>query len=468
MRTEEKQQQVQGQQSQRRAQEQQAQEQQYRRMTQTPVPRLILTLAVPTTISMLVSTIYNTVDTYFISQLGTSASGAVGIVFSLMAVFQAFGFMCGHGAGSHVSRLLGERRPQQAHRYLSTSFFLSLLLGGIAAALGILLMTPLCRFLGSTETILPYAREYCLWILLSGPFLSASCVLNNVLRYEGRAFYAMIGLTAGGILNMIGDPILMFGFHLGVTGAGISTALSQVISFLILLYMFLSGKTVSRIHLRRVTPSLVPSIIAVGLPSFVRQSLNSISTILLNQQAAPYGDAAIAAMSIVGRLSFMIGSVAIGLGQGLQPVAAFNYGAKKHHKVREAFFFTAAAGTVVLGVLAVLGFVFAGPVIGWFRDDAQVIAIGTAALRWACVSALVQPTSVTTNMLFQSVGKARQATVLAALRSGLCFIPLILLLPRFFGVAGIETAQPLADLMTVAVSVPVVIPFLRELAAAGD
>ena len=441
--------------------------QQYIRMTQTPIGKLIGTLAIPTIISMLVTNIYNTADTYFVSRLGTSASGAVGIVFAFMTFYQAIGFMCGHGAGSFVARFLGAKSPEKAKMFAASTFFLSSLLGTLLSLAFYLNLNRVLYFLGSTETILPYARQYAVWILIAGPFLSASCTLNNLLRYEGRAMYAMIGLTTGGILNMIGDPILMFGFGMGVSGAGLSTCLSQIISFLILLSMFCIHITVTDVSPRRISTELSTywEIMKVGSPSLLRQGLNAASTILLNQQAKVYGDPAIAAMSIVGRMSFFIGACAIGTGQGMQPVISFNYGARKYKRVRESFHFTVKMAAALLSVFAVVCMIFARPIITWFRDDPEVIEIGTVALRWACVSALFQPLSVPINMMFQSIGKSGRALFLSALRTGLCFIPLIEILPLYLGLTGIEIAQPVSDITAALISVPFAVSFLRQLKA---
>lgn len=441
--------------------------QQYIRMTQTPIGKLIGTLAIPTIISMLVTNIYNTADTYFVSRLGTSASGAVGIVFAFMTFYQAIGFMCGHGAGSFVARFLGAKSPDKAKMFAASTFFLSSFLGTLLSLAFYLNLNRVLYFLGSTETILPYARQYAVWILIAGPFLSASCTLNNLLRYEGRAMYAMIGLTTGGILNMIGDPILMFGFGMGVSGAGLSTCLSQIISFLILLSMFCIHITVTDVSPRRISTELSTywEIMKVGSPSLLRQGLNAASTILLNQQAKVYGDPAIAAMSIVGRMSFFIGACAIGTGQGMQPVISFNYGARKYRRVRESFHFTVKMAAALLSVFAVVCMIFARPIITWFRDDPEVIEIGTIALRWACVSALFQPLSVPINMMFQSIGKSGRALFLSALRTGLCFIPLIEVLPLYLGLTGIEIAQPVSDITAALISVPFAVSFLRQLKA---
>ena len=441
--------------------------QQYIRMTQTPIGKLIGTLAIPTIISMLVTNIYNTADTYFVSRLGTSASGAVGIVFAFMTFYQAIGFMCGHGAGSFVARFLGAKSPDKAKMFAASTFFLSSLLGTLLSLAFYLNLNRVLYFLGSTKTILPYARQYAVWILIAGPFLSASCTLNNLLRYEGRAMYAMIGLTTGGILNMIGDPILMFGFGMGVSGAGLSTCLSQIIGFLILLSMFCIHITVTDVSPRRISTELSTywEIMKVGSPSLLRQGLNAASTILLNQQAKVYGDPAIAAMSIVGRMSFFIGACAIGTGQGMQPVISFNYGARKYKRVRESFHFTVKMAAALLSVFAFVCMIFARPIITWFRDDPEVIEIGTVALRWACVSALFQPLSVPINMMFQSIGKSGRALFLSALRTGLCFIPLIEVLPLYLGLTGIEIAQPISDITAAMISVPFAVSFLRQLKA---
>lgn len=450
--------------------QQEAEERQYKKMTETPVAKLVIMLGIPTTISMLVTNIYNMADTYFVGKLGTSASGAVGIVFGLMAIIQAFGFMFGHGAGSIISRRLGAKDVESATRFASTSFVSALFAGGMITLFGFLFLEPFMRLLGSTDTILPYAKTYARFILLAAPFMAASCVLNNILRYEGQAAFAMIGLTTGSILNIFGDWFLMMKLGFGVEGAGISTAVSQLISFFILLFMFLGGKTQSRLSVRRVTKDMseVLLICKTGLPSMMRQGLSSISTMILNGQAGVYGDAAVAAMSIVNRICFFIFSVGLGIGQGFQPVSAFNYGAKKYDRVRKGFYFTLGAGEVLLGAVAVVGMFFPEQLITFFRDDPEVIAIGSVALSAQLISLFFQPLSVCSNMLFQSIGKNRRATFLSMLRSGLCFIPVILILSRTMGLLGVEIAQTVADVMSFFIALPFVISFMKKLKKMGD
>ena len=439
--------------------------QQFRKMTETPIPKLILSLAAPTILSMLITSIYNLADTFFVGQISTSASGAVGVVSSLMAIIQALGFMLGHGAGSIISRSLGSQNTKAAARFASTSFFTALTFGLILAAVGLTTLPHFMMLLGSTETILPHACAYARPILIAAPLMMSSLVMNNILRYEGKASFAMIGLVTGGVLNMVLDPVFIFGFGLGTAGAGIATALSQSISFCILLSMFLRGKTVSQFQLSAVTrsPAEFGTILMTGLPSFGRQGLNSIGGMLLNIAARSYGDAAVAGMSIVSRIFMFIISVAIGTGQGFQPVAGFNYGARKYRRVEKACVFTMCASFCFLSVIIAACWFNAEALIKLFRNDPEVTAIALPAFRYQCFACFLQPVIVAGNMLFQSIGKSGRATFLACCRQGVFFIPLILTLPRMLGLLGIEICQPIADVLTFVVTVPFLFPFLHQL-----
>ncbi|MBO5313299.1 MAG: MATE family efflux transporter [Clostridia bacterium] len=434
-------------------------------MTQYPVWKLVISLGIPTTISMLITNIYNMADSYFVSKISLSAGGATGVVFGIMAIIQAFGFMFGHGAGSKISRLLGEKRIKEAGLYASTGFFVSLLCGILISGLGLAFLEPLMRLLGSTETILPYSMKYGMWILISAPAMTGSCVLNNILRYEGMASLAMIGLTTGGILNIILDPVFIFALNMGIDGAGLATSISQYISFIILLSVFLLKKTQSIISVRSIAKShkIIVEIIVTGFPSFVRQGLNSVSTMVLNAQAKAFGDAAIAAMSYVGRTSSLIFSVGLGIGQGFQPVSGFNYGAKRYSRVKKASYFTLLIGTAFIGIIALVCFVLAPEIISLFRTESEVIEIGAEALRIQCVALLFFPVSVVATMLFQSIGKSLPAIILSSLQSGLIFIPLCLILPKFIGVLGIEISQPIAYFLSSLVSLPMMLIFFKKL-----
>ena len=443
---------------------------QFRRMTETPIPQLILSLAAPTILSMLITSIYNLADTFFVGQISTSASGAVGVVSSLMAIIQALGFMLGHGAGTIISRSLGSRDTTAATRFASTSFFTALVFGVVLAVAGLGTLPHFMMLLGSTETILPHACAYARPILIAAPLMISSLVMNNILRYEGKASFAMIGLVTGGVLNIALDPLFMFVFGLGTAGAGIATALSQSISFCILLSMFLRGKTVSQFRLSAVTREArdFGRILLGGAPSFGRQGLNSIGGMLLNLAARSYGDAAVAGMSIVSRIFMFIISVAIGVGQGLQPVASFNYGARKYRRVRQAAIFTIEAAFCMLVVLVGLCWVNGDALVRLFRDDPAVTTVALPAFHYQCLAMLLQPIIVVANMTFQSVGASGRATFLACCRQGVFFIPLILILPRTHGLFGVEICQPIADVLTFLVSLPFLIAFLQQLGRMDD
>lgn len=438
---------------------------QYIKMTQTPVSKLILTLGLPTVISMLVTNIYNMADTYFVGSLGTSASGATGIVFGLMAILQAFGFMFGHGAGSNIARKLGSHDVKSAKIYASTSFWSSILSGVLIMIIGILFMDPLMRLLGSTNTILPYARDYAFFILIAGAAMTSGCVMNNILRYEGKAFYAMIGLTSGGILNIFGDYLFVKVMNMGIRGAGLSTAISQYISMIILLLPYLQHKTQSSFHFKDFSKDITvyQDIISTGMPSLFRQGLNSISTMVLNGTAALYGDAAVAAISIVTRIVNFLFCIAVGIGQGFQPVSAFNYGAKKYSRVKKGFFFALGLGTFLMIFLSVLSFINADTFIQIFRDDPKVIHIGSKALHWYSISLVLMPIAMYANMLFQSIGKATVASFLAALRSGLALIPCILIMNYLFGLSGLEKAQSISEVLSSLISLPFVLQFFKNM-----
>ncbi|MCR5830465.1 MAG: MATE family efflux transporter [Lachnospiraceae bacterium] len=454
---------------------------QFKMMTQMSTGRLVLKLGLPTTISMLVTTIYNMADTYFVSSLGTSQSGATGIVFGLMAIIQAVGFTYGHGAGSNIGRLLGAGRTKDAGKYASSSVFFGLITGLVISVVGLSLHTPLMNLLGSTNTILPFALEYSLYILLAAPVMVLCCILNNILRYEGKATFAMFGLVSGGLINILGDFLLIKVFDMGVPGAGISTALSQCISVVILIVPFLSGKTQSKLSIKNVFSKnntdassekrhfsapdalIIGSILAIGLPSLMRQGLGSISTMILNASANPFGDAAIAGMSIASKVVNFIFCVGLGIGQGFQPVAGFNYGARKYSRVKSAYRFTLLLGMVLLGTIGIAGCLLAEPIIAAFRNDPDVVAVGVPALRYQAAVIFLMPIQVTTNMMFQSTGKSVRATLLSATRSGLFFIPTILILSRLMGLAGIECSQAIADVLASLMAIPFAIHFLRSL-----
>lgn len=419
---------------------------QYEKMMLTPIPQLIISLSIPTVISMMVSNLYNVVDTAFVGRLGTSASGAVGIVFGFMSILQAIGFTFGQGSGSIISRRLGDRDALKASKIASTAFALSFIIACIAAFICYLFLDAIIMFLGSTPTIAPYARTYIMFILATAPFMVSSFTVNSILRYEGKAFLGMVGLLLGAILNIMGDMIFMFGLNMGIAGAGLSTALSQVISFFILLIPFFKGQTQCKLSFSNVHFNAydIGDIIATGCPSLLRQGLGSITTIILNTEAAIYGDAAVAGMSIVSRLFFFVFSVAIGVGQGFQPVCGFSYGAKRYDRLNEGFRFSVLLGEGLMIVLGMALYMKAPFFVKLLRDDPAVINVAVRALRLQCIAVLFLPLCMNTEMLMQCTGQKLAASVLSMLRNGLIFIPILLVLARVRGLVGIQEAQPLS------------------------
>lgn len=432
-------------------------------MTETPVAKLILNLGIPTTISMLITNIYNMADTYFVGTLGESAQAATGVLFTVQAIMQGIAFMFGHGGGTFISRALADKNTKEATKYISSAFFMGGLIGVMITILGLTFLDPLVRFLGSTETIVPHAKDYGTWILLAAPFIICSFILNNGLRYEGKAFYAMYGLTAGGLLNILGDYILVMKCGLGVYGAGLATAASQVVSFAILLYMYLKMAQ-SSIQIKAVSKDfrLYLKIARVGMPSLIRQGLTSVTNGLLNNVTKPFGDAAIAAMSVVSRYSNFLMCVGLGMGQGFQPVASFNYQARKYDRVKKGLLFTTAFGLVFIGAMSTISIIFAEPIITIFQKHPDVIAIGAKALRFTAIGMMFMPFSVPVNMLYQSIQQPTISSVLSLIRSGMVTIPLLLLAVPILGLLGIQLAQPIADIVAGLISIPFIIRFLRK------
>ena len=434
----------------------------HKKMTKESVSKIIISLGIPTTISMLITNIYNMADTYFVGGLGDSAQAATGILFTLQCIIQAIAFMLGHGSGTFVAKYLAQKNLDRASTYTTTAFVAGGIMGVGLLTIGLAFLDPFLRFLGSTETILPYAKDYGMWILIACPFLICSLVLNNVLRYEGKAFYAMFGLTTGGILNIAGDYILIRKLGLGVYGAGLATAVSQMISFVILLVLYIKFAQ-SRISLKFMAKEgeVYLNIFKMGLPSLIRQGLTSISNGLLNNLIKPFGDAPIAAMSIVQKYSSFVMCVGLGIGQGYQPFASFNYELKEYDRVKKGSKFLLAFGTIAVGALATLGFIFAPTIVSLFQKDAEVIAVGTPALRYASVGLWFLPISVACNMLYQSIRKAALASITATMRSGAVLIPVLLITSYLGGLDGIIMAQGISDILTGLITLPFFIRFFK-------
>lgn len=438
----------------------------YEFLTQAPVSRVILTMAVPTIVSMLVTCLYTIVDTYFVGQLNTQSTAAVGIVFSLMCLIQAIGSFFGHGSGSYMSRELGARRIDNAASMAATGFVYAIITGVAIAAVGLISLQTLSLWLGSTATVLPYTEQYMAILLIGTPFQIASFTLNSQLRMQGNTRHAMWGIVSGAVLNVLLDPLLIFGCSLGLRGAALATVIGQAVSFLILYIMCNRlGATCVGIHLTKFSLRwhYVREIIYGGSPSLSRQGLASISVVLLNLAAASYGDAAVAAMSIVSRVTMFVMSVIVGFGQGFQPFCGYCYGAGLYARLRQGYWFTVKTGFVFLAIFAAVVYCFAEQTVALFRDDAIVIAVGSTALRWHLVAYPLNAYIMTSNMMLQTTRRPLRANLLASARRGLVFIPFILLLPHLFGLMGVAMCQAVCDVVTFLLAIPIMRLTFKEL-----
>lgn len=434
-------------------------------LTEEKIPTLVLNMAVPSIISMLITSFYNMADTFFVGQIGTTATAAVGVIFPLMSIIQALGFTFGHGSGNYISRKLGQGEVEDAKKMAATGFVSALVAGAIFGLVGLIFLDGLVGILGATPTIAPYARQYAMYILIGTPFMASSLVLNNQLRFQGSAFFGMIGMGVGAVLNIALDPLFIFVLDMGVSGAALATILSQIVSFCLLLRGCTRGGNIA-ISLKNFSPSWAryKEIARGGTPSLFRQGLGSVATICLNFAAGIYGDAAIAGMSIVTRVLQFANSAIIGLGQGFQPVCGFNYGAKLYGRVRKAFWFTVSLAFCVLLIGSIVGIAFAPQIIAIFRkEDLEVIKIGALSLRLQCIFLPLSAFVVGSNMMLQTIGKSVKASISAAARTGLFFVPAILILPQFFGLLGVQMSQAVADLCSFVLCVPLAGTTLLEM-----
>ena len=436
----------------------------YTFLTQAPVHRVIGAMAIPTIISMLLTSMYNLVDTFFVGKINTQSTAAVGIVFSVMFFIQAFSFFFGNGSGNYISRQLGAQNTKDAEVMASTGLFYTLVFSLIVMLLGWIFLEPISILLGSTPTILPYTRQYLGISLLGTPFIMGTFCINNQMRFQGFTKYSVYGAISGSIINCLLDLVFIFGFSMGVSGAAVASVIGQICGFVIMLIMSQKEGVIHYTH-RRISfeGRFVKEIIAGGTPSISRQGLASVSTIALNSVAGNYGDAAIAAMSIVTRISMFIFSVIVGLGQGFQPMCGFCYGAKLYDRVKEGFWFSTKIGTFFLLFWSVILIIFSGEVVSLFRDDPQVIAIGIPALRYQMIIFPACSFMMMANMMMQTCRKTIRANILAASRQGLFFIPLIFVLPYFYGLFGVEICQAVSDIISLIVTIPIVWSAFKEM-----
>ncbi len=443
---------------------------QFERMTKWPIPRLIISLGIPTMINMMVTSLYNLADTFFVSGLGQEATGAVNVVLSLMSIIQAIGFTLGMGSGAIVSKLLGQRKQKEADTVSTSAFFAAIIAGLIICILGTIFLTPLLWFLGAPEetgvavTTMEYARQYTRYILFAAPFMCASYVLNNVLRAQGKALLSMIGLVSGAVINIVLDPILIYGANMAMRGAAIATCISQIMSFGILLYLFLSGKTIVQIKRESISKkfSVYFDIISTGFPSFCRQILTSLCTVLLSWAVKPY-DGALAAIGVVQKVFMFAFSISLGIGQGYQPVLGYNHGCGRYDRVKKAYLFTLAFSATLMTVFAIVCAIFAPQIMGAFLENENAIRIGALALRMQCICMPLLPINFMVNVTYQVVGSRVAAAILSTSRQGLFYIPAVLILPNLIGLFGVQCSQSVADFCSALFAIPFTISFFKSL-----
>ncbi len=437
---------------------------QYGIMINTPIPKLIIKLATPAVIGMLVTVIYNTADTYFVSGINKSASAAVGVVYSIMAIIQAIGYGLSMGAGSLISRLLGQKENDKADMYASSAFFASIISGIFIGAIGITFLEPVLKLLGASDTMMPYAKPYAYYILLMAPLNCSTFVLNGVIRSCGQVAATMISVGISGVVNTILDPIFIFKFGMGTAGAAIATAISQFINFSMLLYLFVDKKTVVKLSLKKVSLATkdYTEIIGAGSPTVFRQGMGCLSATMLNIAAVKYGDAAVSAITIANKVYVLIRNIVLGVGQGFQPVAGYNFGAGIKKRTWQSFTFSAMLGTGICVISTILIGIYSMDIMQWFSKDSLVVEIGTETLVYSCFVMPFLAFSTYINQLYQCLGFKKTATFLASCRQGIFFVPLILILPIFMGCKGAQATQPIADLLTFIISVPFMFAFYKK------
>lgn len=434
----------------------------------TPIPKLIISLAIPSTISMLVSTFYQLTDTFFISYLGTAATAAVSINHTLEQSITMLGtFLC-VGASSYIARNLGSGNKKKASQTLSSAFFSGFIFGVILMALGLLFLDPLVAFLGATSELHSYCKDYAQYVLLAAPFMIANFVTNKCLYSEGNMVYAMIGMGLGAIINIGLDPLFIFAFQLGIKGASLATAISKLVSFFVLLMPYLRHRTALRIglHLCSFSKDIVNEIVRIGSPSLLRTALTNAATILLNNLASNYSPAILAGIASSNRVMMLFGTIISGLGQGYQPVVGQNWGAKRFDRVRSSYWFTSFASAITMSAFGFFLFLFAEKIMTLFAGaelNAEMIHSGVLLIRSQSIVLPIHAWVIILTMGYNSTGKALGSAILALSRQGICYIPMLLLLPHLFGADGLVLAQAAADVLSMVLAVPLMISFLRDI-----
>ena len=431
-----------------------------------PIPKALLAMGIPTMIGMLINALYNLVDAYFVGGLGESQMAAISVVYPLGQVVVGLGLLFGNGAASYISRLLGQKNRNQANRVASTALYSSLFIGAIIIALSIIFLKPILRLLGATESILPYATTYASIYIVSCIFNVFNVTMNNIVTSEGAAKTTMCALLLGAVLNIGLDPLFIYTFHLGVAGAAIATAISQIISTLVYLFYIFKKKSVFQFKIKDCTFSkeVLSEIFKIGIPTLVFQLLTSISISLINNAAGNYSDAAIAGMGVVTRLISMGSLTIFGFIKGFQPIAGYSYGAKKFDRLRSAIKTSILWSTIFCVVVGLLLTLFSPTIVSQFTTgNTEMINIGASSLRINGITFMLFGFYTVYSSLFLALGKGKEGFILGACRQGICFIPIILILPLVWGLNGILYAQPIADVLSALITIFMAIPLHKKL-----
>ena len=440
-------------------------------MLHEPIHRIIPKMAVPTIIAFLITTIYSLADTYFVSSLGTNATAAVSVNSSLDQLIMMCGSMLAVGANSYIARLLGQGDQKKASQVLSTAFFSAAAMGALLLVFGGIFMTPMVRLLGATPTCEQYSIDYATYVLLAAPFMASNFVMNQCLRSEGSATLSMIGMGIGGVLNCILDPIFIFALDMGVAGASLATAISKFVSFAILIFPYITSRSVLRLSIRNFCPSrdIVSKVVSMGSSSMFRNGLAVITAIMLNDIAGNISDSVMAGIGVTNKIMMFPFGIILGFGNGFQPVAGFNWGAKRYDRVEESYRFSAKVALIGSVVMAVLFAVFADPIIQLFAgDDPEMRKIGVWCVVAQCIALPIHAWVAIVNMLCVGLGNAKGALALSTARQGSCFVPILYPLAWAFEAYGVASVQALADVLTLALAIPIVIAMLKKIRLAKE
>lgn len=431
-----------------------------------PIPKVLLAMGIPTMIGMMINALYNLVDAYFVGGLGTSQMGAITVAFPIGQVVVGLGLLFGNGAASYISRLLGKGERKEADKTASTALYSSIYIGAVIIICTLIFLNPVLKLLGATESILPYAVTYTRIYVISSIFNVFNVTMNNIVTSEGAAKTTMCALLTGAVLNMILDPVFIYALNLGVAGAAIATAISQMVSTLVYLGYVCSKKSVFSFRITKCcfSKEIMSEILKIGIPTLIFQLLTSLSIALINMKSKEYGDSVIAGMGAVTRIISMGSLMVFGFIKGFQPIAGYSYGAKKYDRLHEAIKTSILWSTIFCTVFGIAVAVFASPMIaGFTKNDMEMIRIGQRALRANGISFLLFGFSTVYSSLFLALGKAKEGFILGACRQGICFVPVILILPYVVGISGILYAQPAADVISAVIAVFMALHFEKEL-----